>query len=106
MADDGRFNRARFVAFRQDDPLVGFAGALHQHVPERRRAESPLFDGVEQRFLPLQVDVRGDRINGLLHPVAVIERHFQIQIGQVQHRLHSAVMNGKHGQTGVQRRAA
>ncbi len=50
--------------------------------------------------------MRGHRFHRLLHPVAVVERDFQIEVGQIQHRLHGAVGNGQDRQAGVERRTA
>ncbi len=44
VADDRRLDGAWFVAFGQDNALVGPVSALHQHVAEGRRAESPFLD--------------------------------------------------------------
>jgi hypothetical protein len=64
-------------------------------VLEGWRAEPSLLDAGQQRLFPIQGHVRGDRFHRLLHPVAVIERDFQIEMRQIKHRLQGAVGNGQ-----------
>jgi len=106
VASDRRLDGARLVAFGQDDALVGLTGAFHQDMLKRRGAEPPLLNPGQQRFFPLQGDMRDHSFHCLLHPIPVVERDFQIEVGQIQHRLHSAVGNGQDGQAGVECRTA
>ncbi len=96
VADDRRFDRARFVALGQDNALIGLARPFHQGMLEGGRAEPTFLDAGQQRFFPIQGHVRGDRFDRLLHPIPIIERDFQIEMRQVKHRLQRAVRHGQH----------
>ena len=50
--------------------------------------------------------MRSDCLHRPLHPVVIVERDLQVDVRQVQHRLHGAVGDGQHRQAGGERRVA